>query len=231
MAPEGTFSRIESLVGAAAMERLSRMKVAVVGVGGVGGWAAVSLARSGVGSLVVVDGDCVEESNVNRQPMAFPDTVGRPKAEVLSEMLKRINPMIRVEARHEMYEPGCGMDFSSCDYVVDAIDQLHAKAALIRDVVSIGMGPLLVSSMGAALRLDSTKVRLSKFSEVVGDPLAKSLKKLLKTLGDVPDFDCAWSCERPMKTVSGVLGSAMPVTAAFGHAIASLVLSRTASGR
>lgn len=225
MAPEGTFSRIESLVGAAAMERLSCAKVAVVGVGGVGGWAAVSLARSGVGSLVVVDGDCVAESNVNRQPMAFPDTVGRPKVEVLSDMLKRINPEIRVEARHEMYGAGCGLDFSGCDYVVDAIDQLQAKAALIRDVASADGGPRLVSSMGAALRLDPTKVRLSKFSEVVGDPLAKALRKLLKTLGDVPDFDCAWSCERPARPVSGALGSAMPVTAAFGLAITSLILN------
>ena len=224
MAEEGQFERSEALLGAAAMRRLANLKVAVFGAGGVGGACAEALVRTGLMHLEVVDFDVVAPSNMNRQVQACPATVGRPKAEALCERLLSVSPSARLTWRNERYSASSGaFDFGACDVVVDAIDSVADKAALVRE--ALAAGAMVYSSMGAALRTDPTQVRVSKFSKVSGDGLARALRQRFRKdgLGTPPDFLCVHSCELPRDIP--VRGSVMQVTAAFGLALASLVTS------
>jgi tRNA A37 threonylcarbamoyladenosine dehydratase len=220
------FSRTAALLGPDAMERIAAMRVAVFGVGGVGGWCAEALARTGVGRLVLVDDDIVALSNVNRQIMATSATVGLPKVEVLAKRLREINPKIAVEAYQKRFcaetEDFFDQALRNCDAVVDAIDSLDEKRRLIR--LCERRGEFLVSSMGAALRTDPTRVRYSAFSDVTGDPIARALRNRFRhdELGTLPLFLCVHSTEPPRK--SETLGSLMPVTATFGMTLAALAL-------
>ena len=139
MGNEGIFKRTELLLGAEAMDALARTRVIVFGVGGVGGWCAEALARSGVGHLTLVDSDCVAISNVNRQLMATMKTVGQPKTEALCARLLEINPAADVTVRTERYTPETAdtFDLAQYDYVIDAIDSVDCKAHLIRHALSI----------------------------------------------------------------------------------------------
>jgi len=224
MASAGQFERSEALLGKAAMDRLAWMRIAVFGVGGVGGACAEALVRTGAKRVEIIDCDTVAESNVNRQIQATMDVVGRPKVDVLRERLLSISPSASVTARNERYTPGCGLfDFGSYDIVVDAIDSVSDKAALIREASAAGA--TVYSSMGAALRTDPTRIRVSRFSKVSGDGLARALRQRFKKdgCGAPPDFLCVHS-EEPARDIE-VRGSVMPVTAAFGLALASLVVS------
>lgn len=226
-AAESPFSRSEALLGADAMRRLAAARVIVFGVGGVGGWCAEALARSGVGAIAVVDGDVVEPSNINRQAVATSATIGRPKVDVIAGRLVEINPGIRVEPHRMRFcadtEEFFSDAISRCDCVVDAIDSLEDKRRLARLCESLGA--YMVSSMGAALRTDPTLVRAAPFSKVAGDPLARALRRLFREDGGgaLPDFQCAYTEERAAKR--GALGSMMPVTATFGMVLASLAIS------
>lgn len=213
------FSRSEALLGAAAMARLKSARVLVVGIGGVGSWCAEALVRTGLGHITLMDDDLVAESNVNRQCPALQATIGRAKVEVMAERIRAINPECAVVARCERFLGWTeGSDF---DLIVDAIDSVDCKAELILGATAAGM-PLL-SSMGAALRLDPTKVRVSRFEKVEGDGLAKALRQRFKKLGRFPSakFSCVWSAETPVVSGAGVKGSLMPVTATFGMCLAS----------
>lgn len=225
-APESLFSRSAALLGPEGMGRVAAMRVFVFGVGGVGGWCAEALARTGVGSLVLVDDDVVAPSNVNRQVMATSATIGRPKVEVLAERLREINPDIAVEACQRRFCAETEADFDQaltpCSAVVDAIDSLDDKRRLIR--LCERRGDFIVSSMGAALRTDPTCVRYSAFTDVIGDPMARALRGRFRKddLGTLPLLPCVHSTESPRKV--GALGSLMSVTATFGMVLASLVL-------
>jgi tRNA A37 threonylcarbamoyladenosine dehydratase len=231
---DGTFfDRLGLLMGAEAVDAFKGLRVAVFGVGGVGGWCAESLVRSGVGHLMIVDSDRVCASNVNRQVMATSRTVGQMKVEALRERLQEINPAAEVIAEARVYsaETADTFDLGSFDYVVDAIDSMRAKAHLINAVTRLER-PTLVSSMGAARKTDPFRIRQSEFWKVQGDGLARALRRRFRQLGEFPakKFTCVWSDELPAPLgEGGALGSAVHVTAMFGFALAGLVLRAAAA--
>ena len=227
---EGRFSRSEALLGGEAMARMKAARVLVVGVGGVGSWCAEALVRTGLGHITLVDDDIVAESNVNRQCPATSDTIGRPKVEAMAERLKAISPECEVEAVNARYPSSSVSRLESFALVVDAIDSVDRKAELILGATEAGVP--LVSSMGAALRTDPTKVKVTRFEKVEGDGLAKALRQRFKKLGRWPKgrFSCVWSGEMARGVVlpfersdirTVTKGSIMPVTATFGMCLAS----------
>lgn len=221
------------------MARLKAARVLVVGVGGVGSWCAEALVRTGVGHVTLVDDDVVAASNVNRQCPATAKTIGRAKVEAMAERLRAINPMCEVEAMNARYPSSSISRLKSFDIVIDAIDSVDCKAELILGATEAGAP--LVSSMGAALRLDPTKVRVTRFEKVEGDGLARALRQRFKKMGRWPKgkFSCVWSGEQPVlnaetqrhregaeNSVPLCLcvknkGSLMQVTATFGMCLAS----------
>lgn len=217
MIGDDRFARSAALLGEAAMARLSSARVLVVGVGGVGGWCAEALARTGVGNLTLIDDDAICESNLNRQCPATVETLGRSKVEAMAERLRSVNPDCRLIARCERFVRWEGTD--AFDVVVDAIDSVDCKAELILGATAEGIP--IVSSMGAALRTDPTAVRVTRFEKVTGDGLARALRGRFKRLGRFPatKFTCVWSSERALDIDER--GSLMQVTATFGMCLAS----------
>ncbi len=224
------FQRTELLLGEAAMARLAQTRVAIFGLGGVGGWCAEALVRSGVRQLLLVDYDTIAESNINRQIIATTATIGRVKVEAVAQRLREINPEVQVEVRAEAYTEANAATFSleSYDFVIDAIDSVADKATLIRHALAIP-SVTLFSSMGAALKLDPLQIKTSTFKKVEGDGLARALRQRFKKTGGMPTraFTCVWSPEHQSKSNTGKEnGSYAPVTATFGLALASLVVQR-----
>ena len=180
------FGRFELLMGAETVERIGQKRVILFGVGGVGSWCAESLVRSGVCHLTIVDSDCVCTSNINRQLMATTKTVGQPKVDVLKERLLSINPSAEITALQKVFNEESASEFEldSYDYIIDAIDSLKDKALLI--LMATRTKAKLFSSMGAALKLDPTRIKITEFWKVKGDPLARALRKKFKHLGEYP---------------------------------------------
>lgn len=175
------FDRTGRLLGDTAMERLSAARVIVLGLGGVGSYAAEGLVRSGVGHLTLVDHDDVCVTNTNRQLHATVRGVGKSKAELMAQRCREINPDAKVEAVREFYRAELAeqmLPVGQYDFVVDAIDNVKAKLHLLHRCVSLGIP--VVSSMGAAGRLDPTAIRVEDLSETHMDPFAKDIRKLLK---------------------------------------------------
>lgn len=225
------FQRSALLLGDPVLARAAATHVILFGVGGVGSWCAESLVRSGIGALTLVDPDLVCPSNVNRQLMATSSSLGRPKAEVLRERLLDINPDAQITVSTERYCPDTADSFplEAYDFILDCIDSRHDKMLLIEKALNSGRP--FFSSMGAALKLDPTQVRICDFWHVEGDPLARSLRKQLRRQGRVPEipFPAVCSAELPREgREDGVNGSLVTVTAAFGLAMASLVLRHLA---
>lgn len=170
------FSRAQLLLGAEAMERLARARVAVFGLGGVGGYAVEALARSGIGALDLVDSDTVSPTNINRQILALSDTVGRCKADVAAERVRRINPSCVVRAHRVFYLPETEdqFDFTEYDYVVDAIDTVAGKLALVVNAQKAGTP--IICAMGAGNKLDPTAFRVADIYETSVCPLARVMR-------------------------------------------------------
>lgn len=220
------FNRSELLLGAKNMQRLASVKVLVVGVGGVGSWCAESLIRTGIRHLTIIDADVVQPSNINRQLMATTLTVGQVKVDALRERLLQINPDADIQAIRMVYneETAHEIDLNNFDYVVDAIDSLKDKALLILNATA--SKAKLFASMGAALKLDPTKIEVAEFWKVKGDPLAKALRNRFKKSGEFPKrkFKCVFSEERlPFKTEGK--GSLSQITAIFGFTLSGLVVN------
>ena len=208
------------------MERLAAARILVVGVGGVGSWCAEALVRTGVGHVTLVDDDVVAASNVNRQCPATAATIGRAKVEVMAERLRAINPAAEVIPLAVRYPTPQALNFSTSqplngsDLIIDAIDSVDCKAQLILDAFDAGVP--IVSSMGAALRTDPTKVRVVRFDKVEGDGLAKALRNRFRTLNRWPGkFPCVCSAEPVPGNRTIPKGSIMPVTATFGMCLAA----------
>lgn len=222
------FQRSALLVGPEVMARAAAARVLLLGVGGVGSWCAEALVRSGIGHLTLADPDTVCPSNVNRQLMATSATLGRPKAEVLQQRLQEINPDAEIAVRLDRYcaDTADSFPLEQYDYILDCIDSRHDKMLLIEKALLSGR--VFFSSTGAALKSDPTQVRICDFWHVEGDPLARSLRKQLRRQGRVPEqpFLCVCSTELPREEgrQDSVNGSLVTVTAAFGLAMASLVL-------
>lgn len=227
------FQRVSPVAGDEMTRRLrSDLRVIVVGVGGVGSWCAEALVRSGLGHITIVDSDTVALSNVNRQLPATLSTVGRPKVDVLAEHFRDINPDIEVTAVCGRYcrDTAADFDLEQYDYVVDAIDDLDSKALLI-NTATRSRRPVLLSSMGAARKLDPAKIGLAEFWKVQGDPLARALRNKFKRTGEFParKFRCVYSPERldhrrePAEARTN--GTFMHATAIFGLTLASAIIS------
>jgi len=173
----GIFDRTQLLLGAAAIEKLKQSRVAIFGLGGVGGYVAEGLARSGVGYLELIDHDTISESNINRQLLALHSTVGLPKAEAARLRVLDINPQAQVVARREFYGPdtAANFDFSQYDYVVDAIDTVTGKLALIKAAKEAGV-PILCC-MGTGNKLDASQFQIADISKTTVCPLARIMRK------------------------------------------------------
>lgn len=228
MQEESRFSRSEQLLGAERMERLMRTRVILFGCGGVGSWAAEALVRTGVGAITLVDPDVVAPSNINRQLPATTLTIGRPKVEVLAARLREINPDCIIEARRERYSAENAADFplEEFNYVIDAIDSVADKAALILHATELKSVTLL-SSMGAARKLDPSRIQVAEFWDVKGCPLAAALRNRFKRTGQFPrrKFKCVFSDEvRTNALPDGPNGSLMHITATWGLRLASMII-------
>lgn len=177
------FLRTEMLLGGAAMSRLHRAHVAVVGLGGVGGYVVEALARSGVGALTLLDSDCVSQSNLNRQILATCDTVGQPKAELAAARVRAIHPDCEVHPLVMRYDDTTRERFFAAryDYIADCIDLVKWKIDLIASALSRGI-PIL-SAMGTGNRLDPFSFRITDLAKTEGCPLARILRKELRARG------------------------------------------------
>jgi tRNA A37 threonylcarbamoyladenosine dehydratase len=220
------FNRAELLLGSEGMNRIASANVLVMGVGGVGSWCAECLIRTGIKHLTIVDADVVQASNINRQLMAVMTNIGQPKVEALKKRLLLINPNATINAIQMEYNENTASEFDldSYDYVVDAIDSLKDKALLILQTTA--SKAKLFSSMGAALKLDPTKMAVDEFWKVKGDPLAKALRNRFKRSGQFPKrkFKCVFSNEQLKNKIEGK-GSIAQVTAVFGFTLAGLVIN------
>ena len=192
------FQRTEMLLGKEAIMKLAGCRVAVFGVGGVGGYAVEVLARSGVGAIDLYDSDVVAPSNVNRQIIATTSTIGRHKVDIAAERVRDINPACKVQGFKMFYVVGNAdeVDLSQYDYVVDCIDTVSAKMELVRRCTRLGVP--IICSMGAANKLDATAFRVADISETDVDPLARIMRKKLRKEG-IKHFKCVFSKEQPQE--------------------------------
>lgn len=192
------FSRTEMLLGTAALKKLRQSRVAVFGLGGVGGFAAEALARAGVGTLDLTDSDTVSLSNLNRQIFALHSTLGKSKVMAAKERLTDINPDLKINVNECFYLPENKerFDFSVYDYVVDAVDTVSAKISLAAECVRCGTP--LISAMGAGNRLDPSALQVADISKTYGCPLAKVVRKKLRELG-INHLKVVFSSETALK--------------------------------
>ena len=200
MQENGWQQRTEILMGKEGVNALSEAKVAVIGLGGVGAYAAEMLCRAGVGSLILLDSDVVSLTNKNRQLLASGSTIGRSKCEVMSSRLKDINGAVMLTEINEYLEPDNVEQLIGklqIDFLIDAIDTLSPKIALIKYCREKGIP--LVSSMGAGAKYDATAVRLADISRSYNCPLAYILRKKLRKEGISKGFDVVFSEELPQK--------------------------------
>ena len=225
------FSRSRLLLGQKAMDRLARAKVAVFGLGGVGGHAVDTLARTGVGSFVLVDGDRVSLTNINRQIVADHSTVGRLKTEVMRERILLINPHASVEAHPVFFLPGDADSFlNGCDYLVDAVDTVAAKLRLAE--IGQERGIPVISAMGAGNKLDPTRFEVADITETSVCPLCRVMRRELKKRG-IPHLKVVYSREPPLPVYpeegeseeKGTTGRTAPGSLAFVPSVAGLILA------
>lgn len=193
---KGIFKRTELLLGTDLMNKIAGTRIILFGVGGVGGWCAESLVRSGVKYLTIVDSDYVCETNINRQLMATTKTIGQRKVDVLKTRLLEINPNAEINAIAGIYseETSDSFQLETYDYIIDAIDSLKHKIHLI--LIATRTKAKLFSSMGAALKMDSTRIKVAEFWKVTGCPLAAAIRRRMKQ-GERPakKFMCVYSDE------------------------------------
>ena len=232
------FNRTELLLGSDVMDVLSKARVIIFGVGGVGSWCAEGLVRSGIRKLTLVDPDEVSVTNINRQLMATTTTVGRPKVEVMRERLLDINPDAEITAMRAVYnaDTAGGYDLDSYDYVIDAVDSLKNKILLILNASS--SKATFYCSMGAALKVDPRRVKIAEFWNVRGCPLGAMIRKKMRKAGTLPQkkFFCVYDDEvLPNLGKDGIVetdtfnkaqinGTTAPVTSIFGMMLAGMVL-------
>ena len=200
------FSRTQLLLGQDGMDRLANARVAVFGVGGVGGFTVEALARSGVGAIALIDDDKVCLTNINRQIIALRSTVGKYKVDVAAERLRDINQNIQVNTYKTFYMPDTAhqFDFSQYDYVVDAIDTITGKLELVMQAHKAGTP--IICSMGAGNKLDPTAFRVADIYKTSVDPLARVMRHELRKRG-IKKLKVVYSEEPPMRPVDDMASS------------------------
>ena len=228
--------RSELLLGKEGLERLKSANVLIVGVGGVGAYAAEMLVRAGIGRVTIADSDSVSESNINRQLIALHSTVGRLKTDVLAERLIDINPELQLRVVPEYIKDEKTdeiLDSDTFDYIVDAIDTLSPKLALIKGALDRKIP--IVSSMGAGAKLDPTKMEICDISKTHHCPLAHMLRKRLHKIGIRKGFKAVFSAEPPVEGAmvlceeqnhKSQVGTVSYMPATFGIACASVVVRK-----
>ena len=224
------FEREVMLIGREAVECLATKRVALFGLGGVGSYAAEALARSGVGHLVLVDHDTVSVSNINRQLCATEETVGRSKVAVTAARLRTINPAIVIEEREEFFLPetASAFDFSSYDYVIDAIDTVAGKIAIARCAAEAGVP--MISCMGTGNKLDPSALRVTDLAKTSVCPLARVMRRELKAYGIV-HLPVVYSEELPRKPLFSPASADKkntPASIAFVPSVAGLLAAAEA---
>jgi len=223
----GQFHRSELLLGADAMKRLSASRVAVFGVGGVGGYAAEALARSGIGTLDLIDNDTVSVTNLNRQIIALHSTVGQYKTEVAAARIRDICPDITVNVHNCFYLPETAdqFDFSQYDFVIDAIDTVKGKIGIVMQAKEAGVP--VISSMGAGNKLDPTAFRVADLYQTKVCPLARVMRYELKKRG-VRSLKVVYSEEVPIQPAASdevTQKRNVPGSVAFVPSVAGLIIA------
>ncbi len=220
------FSRTELLLGKEGVEKLKKARVAVFGVGGVGGYVVEALARSGVGALDLIDKDVVSVTNINRQIIALHSTVGRLKTEVAAERARDINPDIIVRCHNLFYLPETAeaFDFSAFDYVVDAIDTVSGKVALIERAK--GANVPVISSMGAGNKLNPTAFEVADIAKTSVCPLARVMRRELKKRA-IEHVKVVYSKEEPIQSnlTDGESGKPIPASVSFVPSVVGLIIA------
>ena len=226
------FSRTALLLGSDAMVRLRNARVAVFGLGGVGGYVVEALARSGIGALELIDHDTVSITNINRQILATRDTVGKCKAEAAKERVLSIDPDIRVTALQTFYglDTAASFDFSRYDYVVDAIDTVTGKLSLALAAQEAGVP--IISCMGTGNKLDPTKFQIADISQTSVCPLARIMRKECRKRG-IRKLKVLYSTEDPIPSDPEAISveelpegrRALPGSVAFVPSVAGLIIA------
>ena len=217
---ESIYQRTEMMLGTEAISRLKNARVCVVGIGGVGGFAAEALARAGIGMLTLVDNDRVSVSNINRQIVALRSTVGSYKTDTMRARIADINPDCRVVCHNAFYDDSSKelLDFSEYDYVLDCIDSVSSKVLLISE--AIAKNCRIISAMGAGNKLDPTRFRVSDISKTTTDPLARAIRTRLKKLG-INHLKVVFSDELPINPS----GERTPGSISFVPSVMGLIMA------
>lgn len=218
------FLRTKMLLGAEKMDRLAKSRVAIFGVGGVGGYVAEALARSGVGAFVLVDSDKVSVSNINRQIIATHKTVGQYKVDAMRDRILDINPNADVEIKKCFFLPENSgeFDFTQYSYVVDAVDTVTAKIEIILKAKETDIQ--VISSMGAGNKLEASMFQVGDIYGTSMCPLAKVMRHELKKRG-IKDLKCVYSTEKPIKSEACSDNERIPGSVAFVPSVAGLIIA------
>lgn len=230
------FTRTQLILGKAGLLRLQSLRIIIFGIGGVGSWCAESLVRTGVKNLTLVDSDVVCKSNINRQLHATQETVGRVKVEVMKERLCTLNTEANIDVVHKFYNEETADDFllEGYDVIIDAIDSTESKILLMERATSMSaQGKLFLSAMGAALKIDASRIKIADFWDVHGCPLGSRLRKQIRRMGrKVGHFTCVYSDEvlenhreeLDLQEGQRVNGSLVHITAIYGMMLTGEVL-------
>jgi tRNA A37 threonylcarbamoyladenosine dehydratase len=223
---ENQFSRTELLIGKKGVEKLKKSEVAVFGIGGVGSFASEALVRSGLGSIVLVDYDIIDVSNLNRQIHATSKTIGLPKVEVMKNRLLEINPSLNINIVNECYTDENKYELldSRYDYIVDAIDMISSKISLIENSKALNIP--IISCMGAGNKLNPTMFQVGDIYKTDTCPLAKVMRKELRKKG-IKDLKVVWSKEKPIKInlEKDNIRKAVPGSISFVPSVAGLIIA------
>lgn len=225
------FSRTKILIGESSMAKLAKARVAIFGIGGVGGYVAEALSRSGIASFALIDKDTVSESNINRQIIASYDTIGQSKCEVMKNRILSINPNAKIDVYNIFYLPENSdvIDFSAFDYIVDAVDTVKAKISIVKKAKELNIP--VISSMGAGNKMNPTAVEVSDIYKTSVCPLAKVMRRELKKIG-IKNLKVVFSKEEPIdheqiidqESKKAIPGSCAFVPSVFGLVIASEIV-------
>lgn len=221
---ENQFERTKMLLGKKAVEKLKKSRVAVFGIGGVGGHIAEALVRAGIGEIDVIDRDVVSVSNINRQIIALNSTVGLPKTEMFKKRALDINPDVKVNCHNVFFMPDTSdmFDFSKYDYVADAIDTVTGKIEIIMKAQEAGVK--VISSMGTGNKLDPTLFEVTDIYKTSVCPLARVMRRELKNRG-VKHLKVVYSKEEAIKTNITENGKAVPGSISFVPSVAGLIIA------
>lgn len=223
---DGRHSRTEKLLGKESVEKLQKSKVAIIGLGGVGSYIAEALARAGICKFLLLDSDCITESNINRQIIATYDTIGKPKTEITAQRIYSINPQAQIDC----YQIFLGkdsietVDFSDCNYIADAIDNITAKILLVEKAKNLSIP--IISSMGTGNKLNPMDFQIADISKTSVCPLARVIRKELKKR-EIKNLDVVFSTEPPIVQLSqpNPNSKTIPASISFVPAAAGLLMA------